>query len=103
MRVKIPREIKIATHSYRVEFNPLLWHEESLKGMANHIKQVIQIDPVLAHSQKTVTLLHEINHVINDTFRCKLDEDEIDKMAQGQAEFLDCLGIELDWSEIEDG
>ena len=103
VKIKIPNKVKIASHEYRIEFNPLLWHEEGLKGCANHIKQKIQVDPVLAPSQKLTTLLHEINHIISEVYRCKLDEDEIDKMAQGMAELLvDNWGIELDWSDIKE-
>ena len=102
IKVKVPKVIKIATHQYRVEFNPLLWHEENLKGCANHLKQKIQVDPVLAPSQRLVTLLHEINHIISDVYRCKLDEDEIDKVAQGYADLLvNNLGIEFDWSLVK--
>ena len=100
MKITIPREIRMGIHHYRVEFNPLLWYEEQLKGSVNHIKQVIQIDPVLAPSQKITTLLHEVFHIVSDNYGCKLDDVEIDRMAQGAAEFLDNLGIEFDWSKI---
>lgn len=101
MKVKIPRQIKLGTHCYKIRYNPMLWHIESLKGSANHITQIIEIDPVLAPSQQLVTLLHEINHIINDNFRCKLDDDEIDKMAQGVAELLvNNFGLSFDWSDI---
>jgi len=102
MKIKIPKQIKIGIHAYRVEFNSLLWHEEALKGCANHLKQVIQLDPALAESQKCVTFLHETIHVINDNYRCKLDDDEVDRIAQGFAELLqDNFGIEFDWSLIK--
>lgn len=98
----MPQVIKIATHSYRVEYNPLLWYEEGLKGCVNHIREVIQIDPRLSESQKVVTFLHEVNHVISDVFHCKLDDDEIDKIAEGTAELLvDNLDLQFDWSEIK--
>ncbi len=102
MIVKIPKDIRVGAHRYRVEYNSLLWHEEGLKGCANHLKQFIQIDPVLAPSQKLVTLFHEINHIINNVYSCKLDEDEINKMAEGWADLLMYLGIEFDWSLIKE-
>ena len=103
MKVKVPSKIKIGVHAYEVRYNPLLWHEESLKGCANHLRQTIEIDTHLAESQKLVTFLHEVNHIINDNYRCKLDEDEIDKMASGFAELLvNNLGIEFVWSDIKE-
>jgi len=103
VKIKVPQKIKIATHEYRVEFNPLIRHEENLTGSANHLRQRIQVDPLIAPSQKLVTLLHEVNHVISDVYSCKLGEDEIDKMAQGFAELLaDNFNLQFDWSDIKE-
>ena len=103
MKIKIPQKIKLGIHEYQIRYNSVLWHEEALKGSANHLKEVIDIDPHLAPNQKIVTLLHEINHIINDQYSCKLDEAEINSMAEGMAELLiDNLFIEFDWSTIKD-
>jgi len=102
MKIAIPKKIKIGIHTYSVEFNSLLWYEESLKGSVNHLKQVIQIDPVIAETQKCVTFLHEVIHVINDNYRCKLDDDEVDRIAEGIAELLkDNFNIDFDWRNIK--
>lgn len=104
MKIKVPKTIKIGVHEYGIVYNPLLWHEDAMKGCVNHLKQKIEIDPALAPSQKLVTLLHEINHIITDTLRCKLDDDETDRMAQGMAELLfNNLNIEFDWGNIPTG
>lgn len=64
--------------------------------------QEVWIDPDSPLSQKNETLLHEVLHLISMVFSCSLDEDNIDRIAEGYAELLfNNLGIELDWSDIE--
>ena len=100
-RIKVPNEIKIGVHAYGVEYNPHLWMEEELKGSANHISQKIQIEPALAKSQQDVTFLHEVLHIINDQYRLRLSDDDVDRIANGWADFLfNNLQIEFDWSDI---
>ena len=102
MKVKIPKEIKIGSHNYRVKYKPFLSKDSGFRGTIEHRLQEIWIDPENPPSQRDATLLHEGLHLISTVFSCSLDDDAIDRVAEGLAEFLfNNLGIEFDWSEIE--
>ena len=101
MRVRVPKFAKLNVHQYEVEYRPNLWIEEALRGCANHITQKIQIEPAIAKSQKDVTFLHEVIHIIDRQYELKLSEDDVSRIAEGVADLLFTnLGIELDWSDI---
>ena len=60
---------------------------------------VFVLSPLLERNQ---TLLHEVFHIISESFRCSLDEDTVERLANGMGEFLfDNLGIEFDWGDIK--
>ena len=101
MKVKIPRKIKGGTHPYKIKFESNLIVEDNRYGYANHVTQIIAIDTVLAPSQRDVTLIHEVLECINRNYSCRLDDDNIDRIAHGFNEFLENLGIKFDWSLIE--
>lgn len=104
MKIKIPKQIKIGVHPYRVEFSKTLRADEGLSGIAQHRTQVIGIEDILPKSQTDVVFLHEIVHIISRHYNCNIDEADTDRIAQGMAELLfNNLGIEFDWSEIQSG
>lgn len=103
MEIKVPKEIKMGVHPYQIRFNRYLWMEEQLQGSVNRIKQIVEIEADLPQSQRNVTLLHEVIHIINDIYSLRIDDDAIDRLAQGWAEFLfDNLGIKFNWDGISD-
>lgn len=103
VKIKVPKEIKSCTHPYKIKFNPRLWIEESLQGCINHITQILTIESALPQSQRDETLIHEILESINKHYRLRMDDDTIERMAHGFAEFLFSeLGIEFDWSNIKE-
>jgi len=102
MEVKIPSEIRIATHPYDIVLNPHLHSEESRLGVCNHRAQRIEIETDQCSSDLTVSLIHEIIHVIGRTYNCDVSDPDVDRIAQGMAEFLfNNLGIEFDWQDIK--
>lgn len=102
MKVKIPKQIKLGVHSYGIRYNSHLRCDEGSVGCSRHRSQVIEIEPDQADSQKYETFIHEVLHIIDRQYSCRLDEDDVDRIAEGFADFLfNNLGIELDWSEIE--
>lgn len=101
MKVKIPREIKIGAYNYKVVYAPNLVYDHKLLGQALAEKQLIRIEPDTTPQTKEVTLWHEIVHSINDVYGCELDENNIDRIAQGITAILkNDFNIEFDWSEI---
>ncbi len=101
MKIKIPREIKIGLYPYSVEAISQLKLNEGCWGVSNHVRRKIKIDSGLPLLERNQTLIHELIHVISESFRCSLDEDNAERLANGMGEFLfDNLGIEFDWSDI---
>ena len=102
MKVKVPKEIKIATHVYRVRYDPHMRHDEACYGQVNHREQTIDIETSIPLSVRNQTLIHEIVHIVDKVYVCRMDEDDLERLSNGMAELLfNNLGIELDWSEIE--
>ena len=101
MKVKVPKQIKIATHPCQIFFKSNLLIDENKFGYAHRRLQRICIEPSSPISVKNVTLLHEILHYIDDIYHINIDDNTIDRIAQGCAEFLfNNLDIELDWTDI---
>lgn len=102
MKVKIPNKIKVATHSYEIALNSHLQADEKRLGVCNHRIQRLEIEPEQCPSELAVSLLHEIIHIIERTYNCDISDPDIDRIAQGVAEFLtNNLGIEFDWGNIK--
>lgn len=102
MRVKIPPKIKISTHTYSVVFDPHLRHDDGCYGVANHRKQTVNIESSIPPTLRDQTFLHEVVHIIDKVFVCRMNEDDLERMSNGFADLLfNNLGIELDWSDIE--
>ena len=102
IKILIPRQIKIATHPYEIVLKPHLRDDDKRLGSANHRIQRIEIEPDQCPSDLTVVLLHEIIHIIERAYNCDISDPDVDRIAQGMAEFLfNNLGIELDWGDIK--
>ena len=103
MELKAPQEIRIGVHKYSVVFNPNLYHDFKQYGTAYHRKCLIEIEPSINNPEKMVTLIHEIIHIIKNQYSCDINEDDIDRLANGFSEFLtNSLGIDFDWSDVPD-
>ena len=103
MKVKVPKKIKIATHLYDVKYDLHLRHDEACYGQVNHRNQIISIETSVPPSIRNQTLLHEVIHIVDKTYVCRMDEDDLERLSNGLSEFLfDNLGIEFDWSLIRE-
>ncbi len=102
MRTKVPSVLPIASHSYKVLFNPHLLVDERNLGVVYHRLKEIRIESSLADSDKVTTLIHEYLETINRVYGCGLDDANIDRVAEGMGELFKALGIELDWSLIKE-
>jgi len=104
MKVKIPKEIKIGAFSYSIKMVEGLENDYHLLGQCLTDKGIIKLEMHSIPQVKDATLLHEVVHAINDVFVCKIDDECVERIAQGLAEILkNNLGIEFDWSEIKNG
>ena len=53
-------------------------------------------------SELNQTFLHEILHLVERFLVVKIDDVDVDRIAEGLAVILfDNLGIEFDWSEVD--
>ena len=101
LKVRVPKQIKIGVHSYKVIFSHYLKGVGEGDGAAQHEWQKILIAPELPPSQRAVTLLHEVLHIISKNYKCGLPEDTLDRLDEGLGEFLlNNLHIEFDRSDI---
>ena len=104
VKVKVPQKIKIGLYPYGVEAVPDLKLKEGVWGVSNHVKREVRVDSHLPLLERNQTLLHEVIHIISQGFMCSLDEDNVERLANGIGEFLfDNLGIEFDWELIKEG
>ncbi len=103
MKVKIPREINIGTYKYIVKLDSNL-PDFGLLGQCQTDDGIIKLSPEQNINVRNVSLLHEVTHAIKDVFRFDADDDTVDRIAHGMAEFLfNNLEIEFDWSLIQGG
>jgi len=103
MKVVIPRQIKMASHTYGIELNRVKCSGAGTIGLCNHLEQKIYIDDISAKSQLDQALLHEIMHMIERFFVVRIDDNDIDRIAEGLAILLfDNFGIEFDWGLVKD-
>jgi len=102
MIIKVPKEIKVSSHAYQIVFKPNLKIDDGFQGTVQHRTQVIEIEPLTSLDFLLVTLLHEIIHIISTVYSLHLEEDAVDRLAEGLAQgLLESFGLELDWSDIK--
>lgn len=99
MKVKVPKTIRIGVYNYEIKFVDL--DDYGLLGQCLTDEGLIKIAPRKPSGVTNVSFLHEVTHAVNDVYRCRIEDDNIDRIAHGIAEFLfNNLGIEFDWSDI---
>jgi len=102
MKVKVPKTVKIAAHSYKPFFREHLREEENKNGYINFRTGELAIEPDQTQENLDISLYHEIVHTIDRIYCCEISETDTERIAQGLAEFLkNNLGVELDWSDIK--
>ena len=101
--VKVPSQIKIGALRANVSVVPYIHADDNFKGLFNQRTEQLQIDNQLGGRVRDTTFLHEVAHMIAINYEIGMNEEEISRTANGLFEFLYYnLGIELDWSEIEE-
>ena len=105
MKLTIPSECMIGAIKFSI-----VWDEKLLKKMelAAHISSVDQ-KIYLSHrhpDQEWVNLIHEILHGIMFSFDINTEDDKVERylssLANGLVIFLNSIGIEPDFSQIEE-
>ena len=100
-KVVVPNEIQIGCHKYSILFDKALT-DANVYGRRNPMLLSIRLSPDNQPSQNLVSLLHEFLHCISDHYCSdKVDEGLIDGLAEGLAQIVQNMGIELDFSNIK--
>ena len=104
MKVKVPSKINFLTHEYTVMFGAKELASQGCVGLTRHLYQEIILDNTTTpKSEVDQTFLHEFVHVIERHTGMKFDDADIERLSEGIADlFFRTLGIELDWSEVEE-
>jgi len=102
MKIKIPREIKVGAHSYRIILTPQLKIDQDKRGIVDHRRQTIELEGSMPNTMLVAVLLHEVVHIIDEVYSCHTDEDTTDRIAQGLTDMFYNMGIEFDWSDISE-
>jgi hypothetical protein len=103
MKIKIPRKIKLGIYTYKIMFDKTMILVDGNVGEHRPNSGVIALAPHMSNAGLYQSFNHEVLHHINSQYKLGLDEDAIDRLATGWAEFMERgLGIQLDWSDIKD-
>lgn len=103
MKIKVPKTIKIASYDYDIKFNTKELLAHGTQGLASHIYKSVTIDNELHPTEMRQVLLHEILHCIERAWTIKIDDADIDRIAEGISMLLfdeKNFNLELDWSDI---
>ena len=101
MKVRVSKEVKIGTHTFKIRFDPHLFSDENKYGQINYRTEEINIWADAPISTKNEALLHEIIHLSQHVYRVELSDQDIDRVAETIGEFLfNCLGLEFVWDDI---
>ena len=52
MKIKVPKKIKITTHTYRLKYKPHIFIDDRQYGCGNHRSMEIDIEPTLSQSSR---------------------------------------------------
>ena len=103
MKVKIPKQIKIAARTYNVISDKHFIRDTGDRGRCTYHTQEIKFDGEMVGDTRNVTFLHEIVHIIDEHYcgREGIDEKVTCGLSEGIYQFLkEDLGIEFDWSNF---
>lgn len=98
--VKVPREIKIDPHSFKVWFDERE-DDGDFGGTTLHRKREVLLNPKRHPQQLRVTYLHEVLHVLGEVYSQKLSEADTSVLAEALGAFLfGVLDLDFDFSDI---
>ena len=100
MNIKIPREFKIGVTKAIVGYKEYLNGDEGYHGSFNRRTGNLHIDSQLTNNLRDKTFGHELMEVIKENYNLHTAEEDMSNIANGWLEFLEQLGIKLDWSDI---
>lgn len=92
--MKIPKSMPCASHVYTTRFVKNLIRDVGNRGQITWHTQLIEFEDTLEGSILNVSVWHEITHQIDRHYNNdSLDEDTVNRMAEGFAQVFGDMGI----------
>lgn len=102
MTIKCLPSVQIGGHTYTIELRDACATSDwGAQGDSHHQKMDIAVaTKTINGDSRAVTdieeiLLHELVHAVNTIWKCDVDEDNIERMAQGLLQVLKQFGLKL--------
>jgi len=90
MIMKIPKQIKIGGHTYKVKEDHKFVERSDLLGLCDHYQRIIFITPFDVNGAKRgrtgieETFIHELLHAVDEIYNSKkLEEDTVKRISEG--------------------
>jgi len=93
--IKVPRKLRCGSRVYKLKMVDDLIIENGNVGEHRPHTGYIVIDKKTQN--KTAVLLHEYLHAVDQNYLLNFDDNTIDRISHGMAEFLQGMKIKLDW------
>ena len=93
MRFKIPSTFQVGGTDYKVTSKKNLAADRSRYGETAYFSREIHLDPELSSQERESTFIHEVAHVVEDTYACRLSESQVKRMAEGIYQVLRQLEV----------
>ncbi len=102
MKVNVPQTGRVGSRTIRIKYEENMCQNYHKIGQSRLDSSEMAVDPSFPAESKYQTLFHEIIHAVSDTYSCDLQEDNVDRLAEGLVGVLRYdFGIELDWKNIK--
>ena len=90
--MKLPDRVKVGPFEYTVKHLPFYQVDGMLgHSVRHHLELAIANDAPEQH--QVVTFIHEVLHAVSDVYQVELDENEVERMANGLVDALQSI----DW------
>ena len=97
----LPEKVKVGPHVYEVRVADPNPDAEGRLGTSDHLNRVIAISELASTrpQQAINTFIHEVIHCVDQCYQTKLEEDQVERLANGLCDALQGIG----WLPIDLG
>lgn len=99
MKVRVVKVIPIGSYDFGVNLVDGLEYYHQKYGQCDLESQEIRIERKVNDTIKMATFWHEVFEAINETYKCNLPHDDVERLSQGTSQVCKALGIEFDWGK----
>ena len=102
MKLIIPSECQVINRQYSIKFSENMLRSADARAQADHLMEVIRLSKERTDTQKFEGLIHEAIECVNDCINLDMQHEAITTLAPILAQFLASLGIEPDFSQVQE-